>query len=430
MASATDIVQVTITREGPSITTKGFGVPLILGLHTAFAERFREYTDITGVLEDFLTSDPEFAKAQGLFDQQKIQRIKIGRRLTPVAQENNLTVQNLLNDTEYTVTIDGVAFSFTSDGTATDLEIIAGLETAINAGGLSLTLTNNGANLDILADNAGQSFIIQVDANLGLTLTTANVGIATDIQEISEINDDWYSLELTTNTVLDILEGAKAVQSRIKKFSALSRDADTITSVTTDIGSQLKALNFDRTHLIRITDGPSHPDAAWDGVNLPENPGAVTWKFSTLTGVLADKLTSNEISNAKGKNINVYIPRNGFDMTENGIMANGTPIDLIRTSDSIQAEITTAVFNLISQLLKIPFTDSGADQVRNEILAVLRNAQGDGRLSTDVEPIVFIPLVADVSATDKANRLLPDVTFTATFAGAIENVQIRGTISI
>jgi len=226
------------------------------------------------------------------------------------------------------------------------------------------------------------------------------------------------------------LEGDKATRGLIKKFNALTREAASITNSTTDVGSILKSLNTDRTHLIRISDGTSHPDAAWDGVNLPENPGAVTWKFSTLKGVIADKLTSNEISNAKGKNINIYIPRNGFEMTENGIMADGTPIDLIITTDSIQAEITTNVFNLISQLLKIPFTDAGADQVRNEILAVLRDAQGDGRLSTDVEPTVFIPLVADVSATDKANRLLPDVTFTATFAGAIENVQIVGTISI
>ena len=52
----------------------------------------------------------------------------------------------------------------------------------------------------------------------------------------------------------------------------------------------------------------------------------------------------------------------------------------------------------------------------------------DGFLTNDPEPTVTAPLVQDVSAIDKSNRLLPDVKFAATTAGAIQSVEIRGTI--
>jgi hypothetical protein len=40
------------------------------------------------------------------------------------------------------------------------------------------------------------------------------------------------------------------------------------------------------------------------------------------------------------------------------------------------------------------------------------------------------PKVKDVSSADRANRVLPDVTFSATLAGAIHAVEILGTISV
>ena len=43
---------------------------------------------------------------------------------------------------------------------------------------------------------------------------------------------------------------------------------------------------------------------------------------------------------------------------------------------------------------------------------------------------VEAPRAADVSAANKAARLLPDITFRATYQGAISKVEISGTISV
>ena len=51
-------------------------------------------------------------------------------------------------------------------------------------------------------------------------------------------------------------------------------------------------------------------------------------------------------------------------------------------------------------------------------------------LSNDPAPLVTVPKAADVPPTDKANRILRDVKFTATLAGAIHAVVIRGKVSV
>jgi hypothetical protein len=43
---------------------------------------------------------------------------------------------------------------------------------------------------------------------------------------------------------------------------------------------------------------------------------------------------------------------------------------------------------------------------------------------------VFVPRAIDIPANDKANRILPDVTFTAILAGAVHSVQVNGTLAL
>mgnify|MGYP003601147927 CR=1 FL=1 len=70
------------------------------------------------------------------------------------------------NSTLYTITIDGVARSYTSDVTATLAEILGGLGAAVTASGH--TVTNDGAQLRIRA-NGRESFTLQVTPNLHIT---------------------------------------------------------------------------------------------------------------------------------------------------------------------------------------------------------------------------------------------------------------------
>jgi hypothetical protein len=78
---------------------------------------------------------------------------------------------------------------------------------------------------------------------------------------------------------------------------------------------------------------------------------------------------------------------------------------------------------------KIPFTDKGLDLVRSEIQAQLTDGVERGFLAADPKPAVYIPPIAEIDAISRENRILPDVTFSARAAGAIHEIQIRGTIT-
>ena len=77
---------------------------------------------------------------------------------------------------------------------------------------------------------------------------------------------------------------------------------------------------------------------------------------------------------------------------------------------------------------KIPFTQSGITALENEVRAQLEEAVANSVITTGYT--VTPPAVDDVSATDKANRILGDLDFSATLAGAIHTVIINGSVSV
>ncbi len=200
---------------------------------------------------------------------------------------------------------------------------------------------------------------------------------------------------------------------------------------TTDLGAELKALALDRTALFfSKTADTQFPEAAWSGGILPFDPGSITWFAKTLAGITVDDLTGTEKAKALGNNVNIYTTIGGVNMTQNGTMASGRFIDIRRGVDWIQARMEENIFFQIVNLPKIPYTDAGVAIIENEIRFVLNDAIDKDVIADDPEPTITVPKVLDVSANDRAARLLPDVKFTARLAGAIHKVEIQGTVSV
>ena len=82
MAAIDEIIEVQISRETQSIATASFQIPLILTEHTAFAERAREYTDISAVEADFAIGSNTHTMASKLFSQDGVRppRVVVGRK--------------------------------------------------------------------------------------------------------------------------------------------------------------------------------------------------------------------------------------------------------------------------------------------------------------------------------------------------------------
>lgn len=114
--SLKDIISVSLTKGTRTISTKSFGIPLIVGTTTA-ADRTKVYTSIDGVLEDYASSTPEYKAALSMFSAKPtVQRVVIGQpkiadadiseTLTAIENENSSWFGLILCDrTVGTVTV-------------------------------------------------------------------------------------------------------------------------------------------------------------------------------------------------------------------------------------------------------------------------------------------------------------------------------------
>ena len=92
-----------------------------------------------------------------------------------VAQESSIYSFNIFDSTSYVVTIDNIDYTYTTGVGATQGEIVTGLTNQINSGAEPWTAYNMTDTVKIVADIAGNSFVISVDANMQVQELTANI---------------------------------------------------------------------------------------------------------------------------------------------------------------------------------------------------------------------------------------------------------------
>ncbi len=426
-----EIVKVSIVRGSKTITRAGFGTPLILGSEAAFVG-VRTYNSLKAVETDFLTSTSIWKWANKLFAQEKKpKQIKVAKRTALIAQVNTVTIGSAVDGT-YSITINGVAYSFVAVGSTIAL-IRTALVAAINAATAlhGVTATNGVPAADIvLTCVAGQGFSIEVTAQLVNVATTANNGAAQDIIVAEAADNDFYCVVLTSRTVVDILGAALLIESRRKIFLACTNDVAVKNNTANNVAALLKARGYTRTALIWSGDQANGPEAGWAGRCLPLDAGSETWKFKDVVGVVADKFSDTELANLKLNNVNNYRTFAGFSMMSEGQVAAGEFIDVIRFIDWLQAQIEENVFAALISVPKIPYTDAGVAMIENVIRAQLQRGINVGGLRADPAPEVVVPKVADVQLADRGARLLPDITFNGQLAGAIHAVEIDGTVTV
>lgn len=442
------LVNVQIDKQTASVSRVGFGTPLLMSteadVDNRFAETAKIYTAIdqlgsTG--DNFDTNGVTYLMAQTIFSQNpKVSQLVVGKRANYPLMTVTLTPV-VKNSTQYDVVINGETFSFTSDATATDLEIVAGLIALINAGTQNVLATGTTILQVQAADapggsaTAGKPYTITFDRGLFTALNiTPDPGIVADLTTIRtsiDGNDDWYALLVDSFGKAEITAMAAAIEAIRKIYLPTTFDADVLTAVTTDVGSLLQASDYERTAL-QWHETPLFADlgAAWGGKNLPTDPGSITWKFKSVAGPAFSRLTPNELSELEGKNVNHYIRLAGNNFVQEGKMAGGEFIDIVRGIDFITARLQENVFGRMINLPKIPFTDPGIAIIEAEVRGVMQLGISQGIFAADPAPTVTVPRAADVDVNDKANRLLPDVNFTAVLAGAIHFVEIRGIVTL
>lgn len=453
MAKLDRIVNVAIALNTTAIKQQEFSDLLILGPHAHSLTRTLIITDADELLDlGFLPTDPIYKAALSVFSQiPTISRVFIGRQLVTSVP---ITVTQAVNGAIYTVTfgwrdVNGVAqtatVNVTADGSDTPTTIAADLATAIeaSAGAAAVVATSAAGVLTITPTTGGQPISVNVVGNLSMPIGTSTELPSVALAAAQRETDDWYGVSLTSRTNADILDAAAWVEANEKLLGVTSADAGIIDAGSTvDIASLLEQQQYFRTHIWYHADAANEwLDAAVAARVFTYYPGQETWALKRLGGIEYDTLSEGQAQAAFAKNANTFEQFRNFAVTQNGKVAAGEWIDVIRFRDWLVEQIK---INVVSAMInadgKVPYTDPGIQIIVTAMrqaldLGVTRNGIAPPELSADDDTrwipsyTTRFPRSQAVAFNDKANRILRDVGFTARLAGAIHTVQIRGTLT-
>lgn len=354
-------------------------------------------------------------------------QIVIGRRQI---SQYTLSVGTVANSTQYTVTINDVAYTYTSDATATAAEIIAGLKTAYLVSPITgITITDNLDGTAIIASTVDWSF--KVGANLAASASPSTETWVEALAAVEQENNSWFGLTTETHTEADVLALAGAIEGRKKIYGVSSPSADIKTTSTTDLLSKLKLLGYDKTFCIFSENADTEfPECALMAYQLQEQPGSNTWAYKDLTGVTVSSLSSTASSNISGKNGITFEEIGGARATTEGKMVGGEYIDVMVFALWLEARMTERIWFRLANSKKIPYTQAGATIIEAEIRAQLTEGVRVGGIAPAPAFQVYVPNVLDLEPNLRASRIFEGITFEARLAGAIHKVKIRGSLTI
>lgn len=165
----------------------------------------------------------------------------------------------------------------------------------------------------------------------------------------------------------------------------------------------------------------------------PRMIGSFTWTFKNVKGVPAVGFDNSEINAIEAANASTYIEEAGILMNSHGVVTSGEYIDIIQATHFLKARMAESVFRLLALKEKVPYTDAGIALVVAEIEGILNLAFKMG-IVADEEGIpqfsITPPRRKDIPKNNIAKRILPDLRWRCVVAGAIENVEIRGVMTL
>lgn len=287
----------------------------------------------------------------------------------------------------------------------------------------------------------------------GVPTETPAVGLAA----CRTANTEWYiaaSYEVLTAT--EVAAVAAAVEAFVTPsyYFYITKDANCITSETSNIMATLKTANYKRTLGFYVDNTQATADTSMNytavaamgkacGLNTKEDNSAYTLAFKTLSGVGTTNISDSEFSTLKGYNGNVYanVANASFSMIMTGVSASGVFYDEIYCLDVLKNQIETNVMNLFSSTRVVPQTDSGVSMITSRVTdacdllvrmgfiapgiwngsAVKTLETGDALTSGY---IVMHDSIAEQTAAEREARIAPTIYVCIKLAGAVNSVAV------
>lgn len=268
------------------------------------------------------------------------------------------------------------------------------------------------------------------------------------------IGQAWYGAYVPSGVDADDLAIAAFIEGTNTKHTywvTTQAAGVLVAATTTDIAYQLKQLGYKRTFTQYSSSDPHAAMSAAARILTTDFRGSatvITLKFKQEPGVVAEALNTSQANAAEAKNANVFVKyNNGTAIIEQGVMADGTFVDIVTGTDWLAVTIQQSVYNLLyTSTTKIPQTNPGMQLLTTACEAVciqgvvngllapgVWNANGFGILQQgDYLPkgyYVYAPSVDTQNQADRAARMAVPIQIAAKLAGAIHSVSVAITVN-
>jgi hypothetical protein len=221
----------------------------------------------------------------------------------------------------------------------------------------------------------------------------------------------------------------------IKALAEWTNTQDKLYGVTTDniaLAEEIQGM-YDNTFIVAHDQPDTYVAEGLISTCAPRTIGSYTWTFKNVQGVPAVAYDNTMINQIHAANASTYINEAGVLMNSHGVVTSGEYIDVIQSTHFLKARMAEYAFRLLALKDKVPYTDAGIALVVAEVEKVLDQAFKQGIIA-DEEGVpmytITVPKRADIPKNTIAQRILPDVQWTAVIAGAVEKVEIRGTLTL
>ena len=445
MASLLDgLVTVNVTTAGATPQLANSNTPAFLAYHTLWGDFIRTFTspsDWTAVSNGGLVTDPAYLWLTSVFGQTPAPAsAKIIRGSTSVTQTVTFLVTDITNGDSVGLSFQGV------NGVVKDLHVtVSGSPTAIAIAGQivalgapnGFTIANGGtATVTIAATAAGKIGYPSLIKGGTYTDNTPSATVATDLNNAVNVDPSFYGITGEHQDATNITAVSTWALSNKRLHCYTTADTANL-GVATGIGATLKLAGSTYDFGMYSGTPASYGASALEAQRFTATPGSDTWAYKQLAGVTADTLTPTQIVNLNGNNLNYYLANvAGVNITLTGIDASGMYADIRRGIDALISQIQINVYTLLVTLPKVPFDPGGIALVGNAVSTALQQYTASNntpaallRGDTGFVPQVFLPNISATTTSDRAQRILRNVTFTAYAQSAVQTVQINGTVN-
>ena len=446
MAYTDKVVDVTVQLGTQPIDTVGFETPMFLAIHNAFPERYRAYTDLDQLVSDgFAPGSPAHTFASKAFGGKfRPDILFIGRQkllnttIDFTGQTNTETVFVNVSSGAFSTSV-----SFAATDTTTPAQIATGIAAAINADAILspvVTAASTGTTVTVTA-KGDSNFSVGADAGNYRVVNTSDESVSVAIGEVNTANENWYFLSTESHTAQSILAAASYASANYKLHVYSTADAQSkIAGNTTGIAGQLKALSYDTS--IGMYDplaDSAFPEGGIVGAMADNDPSfGDSIHLKTMPGVIAPNLSPTDRMNIWGNNLNFYRVTNGIGYFYEGKVASGQYVDVVRFGHWLKFRTEESAFGYMSRRSNLGASMKMSDEDMPNLKAVILNNPinvgiTNGAILTGYDtvnkvfydPIITIPLRANIPTNDIASRILNNVKVELVYNTPLHFVKIR-----